>query len=262
MQTIALDVRFINEWLGTFFWVLTRISAVFSIAPVLGSRLIPMRIRLMCALSITFLIVATMKTPVSIEPFSAAGFITTINQILIGVIIGFILQIAFNAVMAAGELMAMTMGLGFAQMMDPQNGAQVPVVSQFYVIMSILLFLSFDGHTALILLTTESFQYLPISAQGLSRELFLDVAQSGSLLFLGGLLIALPLVTALLIVNISMGLMTRSAPQLNVFSVGFPLTMLLGFVMMLFMLPIFAPAFQHLIEQSYDWLHQYLLKTN
>jgi flagellar biosynthetic protein FliR len=157
--------------------------------------------------------------------------------------------IVFNAVTMAGEAIAITMGLGFALMNDPQNGTQVPTVSQFYLVVATLLFLAFDGHHAVLILLNDSFTLMPVGTNlGIDSTWFL--VSWGGTIFFGALSIALPALAAMLSVNIMMGVITRAAPQLNLFSVGFPITMTIGFLAILYTLPNFQIAFENLLDQA------------
>jgi flagellar biosynthetic protein FliR len=162
--------------------------------------------------------------------------------VLIGVLIGLLLAASFQAVTIAGESISLAMGLGFATMVDPQSGASVPVLSQFLLILTTLLFLSLGGHLMLIELIATSFETMPIAGVGLVRADLIGVAAFGSQMFAGAVLIALPAVVTLLVIQLAMGIMTRAAPQMNIFSVGFPITILLGFLVVLFfVLPVLQP---------------------
>jgi len=176
-----------------------------------------------------------------------ALFITSLQQLLIGVAMGLLVLMAFNAVTMAGESIAITMGLGFALMNDPQNGMQVPMVSQFYLVLATLLFLAYDGHHAILMLVNNSFTLMPVGKPLGADSLWILVSW-GATIFYGALAIAIPALAAMLTVNITMGVITRAAPQLNIFSVGFPITMTVGFLAILFTLPTFQISFSSLIE--------------
>lgn len=176
----------------------------------------------------------------------------SVQQILIGLTIGFVLQMVFAALTQAGEAIALSMGLGFASMVDPQSGVQVPVVSSYFVIMSTLLFLALNGHVALIELTLLSFQALPVGVEGVTREGLWALVSWGSTMFLYALLVALPAVASMLLVNLSMGVITRAAPQLNIFAVGFPMMIMLGFILLLLTTPVLLPKFTELLASGFD----------
>ncbi|MBX2878892.1 MAG: flagellar biosynthetic protein FliR, partial [Granulosicoccus sp.] len=204
------------------------------------------RIRIALALVITLLIVPSLDPMPVLDPLSLDSVIISVQQLIIGVGMGLIVLIVFNAVTMAGEAIAITMGLGFALMNDPQNGAQVPTVSQFYLILATLLFLSLDGHHAVFVLLNDSFTLMPVG-KALQADSFWQISQWGSTVFFGALSIALPALAAMLTANIIMGVMTRAAPQLNLFSVGFPITMTVGFIAILYTLPVFQDVFDNLL---------------
>lgn len=220
----------LQTWLATFFWPFLRIGAMVTAAPLFNSSQIPKRWRLYLALILTFVIAPTIdKVPV-MDALSFATFLVVVQQILIGLAMGFVLQMAFAGMVFGGQIIANKMGLGFAQMVDPQNGVQVPVLSQFYLILSTFVFLFLDGHLILIEVLARSFQTMPIG-ESLGRADYHSIVAWGSDMFTGGLLIALPAVTALLLINLGFGVITRAAPQLHIFAVGFPLAIILGFML-------------------------------
>lgn len=253
------DFQSLHSALAEWFWSFIRIAAMLGSAPVIGSRLIPVRIRILLAVLVASITFPISERGITIDPLSFEGLITTLNQILIGLVAGFILQLVFNAIALAGEQIALTMGIGFAQMVDPQSGIQVPVISQFFVITSTLLFLSFNGHILLIQTIVLSFKLLPIGPEGLQQTGLFEMLQWASIMFTGAVIIALPAVIALLIVNLSMGVMTRASPQLNIFSVGFPVTILLGFGFILAWLPSYLPLFADLMNQGLS-IMEYFIK--
>jgi flagellar biosynthetic protein FliR len=212
-------------------WPFFRIAGVIMVAPVFGARLVPARVRL--ALSVAATAVLGPLLPVT-RPFTlelATGFVV-LQEILIGVAIGFCLQMIFDALIIAGQTIAMSMGLGFATMVDPQRGISVPVVSQFFVIMGLLIFLALGGHLATVRLVADSFATLPLGTP-LGSDAAWTIVAWASQMFAGALRIALPAATALLIANIAFGVMSRAAPTLNLFAVGLPAGLLIGFVLLL-----------------------------
>ena len=236
-----------------FMWPFARVTGLLLVAPVLGSAYIPVTIKILIAVTITIFMLPLVQVPGGIDPLSMYGLILLGQQILIGIIIGMIIQVVFNAITIAGENIAMTMGLGFAHMTDPVNGITIPVVSQLLTVIASLYFLALNGHIALINMLVSSFEFIP------STELFsisnaMAVAEWGSRMFIGAVLISIPAVTALLVVNIAMGLMTRVAPQMNIFSVGFPLTMMLGFIFIMVSIPMAMKVFQNLLDDSFLYI--------
>jgi flagellar biosynthetic protein FliR len=212
-------------------WPFFRIAGVIMVAPVFGARLVPPRVRI--TLAVAFTVVMSPLIPVT-QPFelSLATGLTVLQEVLIGVAIGFCLQMIFDALIIAGQTIAMSMGLGLATMVDPQRGISVPVVSQFFVILGLLIFLALGGHLATVRLIADSFTLLPVG-QAMGSDGAWTIASWGSQMFAGALRIALPAATALLIANIAFGVMSRAAPTLNLFAVGLPAGLLIGFLLLL-----------------------------
>lgn len=253
---LVLQLDQINEMMANAYWPFVRISAMLMIAPIYAASSFPVRIRVVLAVVVTAALYPTLEPVRGIDPVSLQGFIVLAHQVVIGAAMGFILQMSFQLLVIAGETIAMTMGLGFARMVDPQNGVQVPVVAQYYIIIATLLFLSMNGHLLLLQMVIQSFEILPVAEIGMSREGLWLVVQWGSQMFVGALLIALPAVTALLVANIAMGIITRAAPQLNIFAVGFPLMLLLGFILLMLTLPSTLPQFSNQVMNAFDSAHE------
>ncbi len=248
----------LNAWIAAYFWPMVRISAMLFAAPLFSSRQVPARLRLVLMLMIAFLVAPTLPQMPPADVLSHSGLIIMLQQLLIGILMGFILQMVFGALVFGGQVIAYSMGLGFASMVDPANGVQVPVISQFYLILATLLFLIFNGHLHAIELVADSFVTMPVAMDGISRNGLLDLVVWGSRLFAGGLIIALPIVGAMLMVNMGMGVVMRAAPQLNIFSVGFPITMLLGFALIWVSLPNALSVFTDLLDEAFQHLMQTL----
>jgi len=237
----------ITAFVGSLLWPFMRISAMLMAIPVIGTRLVSVRVRVVIAALISILVMPLIPPVPAVDPLSVAGFTITIQQILIGLSMGFILQLVLAALTIAGEAIAMSMGLGFASMVDPANGVNVPVLSQFFLIMGTLLFLSLGGHLMIIQLLVNSFHSLPISTLGVERESFWVIISFASQMFIGAIWVALPALITILVITLAMGVMTRAAPQLNIFSVGFPVTMLAGFIILMLVTPGILPRFNALL---------------
>ena len=249
MSALTLTAEQINGWVGLVLWPMFRVAGLLSILPALGGGEVPVRVRVALSFLITFLIVPSLAPMPEVDPLSADSIFISMQQLIIGVAMGLLVLFAFNAVTLAGESIAITMGLGFALMNDPQNGAQVPTVSQFYLMLATLLFLAFDGHHAILQLLNASFILLPVG-QSLGADSLWILVRWGQVIFSGALAIALPALAAMLTVNIIMGVITRAAPQLNLFSVGFPITMTVGFAAIMFTLPTFQFSFENLLSMT------------
>ncbi|MCB1745008.1 MAG: flagellar biosynthetic protein FliR [Gammaproteobacteria bacterium] len=249
-----LSIAALMPQLAAFIWPLSRVAGIFMIAPVLGSQLAPMRIRAAAAVAISLALLPNLPPLPQVDPFSAEGLLILANQILIGLLMGFVLQMVFAALMVAAEQVSMAMGLGMAQMTDPQNGTSVPVIGQIQLVVATLLFLSLNGHHALIYLVSESFHSLPIGPRGLSPEGLWSIIGFSSQVFSDALRLALPAVTALLATNMAMGVITRSAPQMNLFSIGLPVTTMLGLGVLWVQVDGSVDLFGRLIEKALDAL--------
>ena len=245
-------------WVAAFIWPLIRIGAMFTAAPLFSMHSIPARIRLVLSVALTLVVMPVLPTLPAVEMFSFQGIMVTLEQLVIGLASGFIVQMAFAAIVFGGQGIAYSMGLGFASMVDPQNGQQVPVLSQFYVITGTFIFLAVDGHLVLIQMLLDSFATLPIASVGLESPDLWSIIAWSSRVFAGGLLLALPVIASLLLVNVSFGVATRAAPQLNIFSVGFPVTLLLGMLLVWITLPNLLDQFNGILVDAYQLLGQLL----
>lgn len=242
--------------LASYLMPFLRVSALMLAAPIFGAKAVPVRIRVLLAIYITVLIAAVLPPVEAVDFLSPEGMLMAARQLMVGLAMGFILQMVFAAMVLAGQFMAMTMGLGFAMSVDPQNGVQVPVLSQFYVILSTLIFLALDLHLLLLRYLADSFVLLPIEMSSLPAAFGMTVAAWASHMFIGALMIAIPVITVLLLINITLGVITRAAPQLNIFAVGFPVTILGGYVLIILTLPgllsaldvIYSSAFDHIVK--------------
>ncbi len=248
--TIILTSSEIIGWVNSLFWPFTRIAAMVVIAPIFGAKMIPVRGRLILALLLTVVVAPLLPEVPAINPLSVESVYITLQQMLIGLVLGFSLQLVFAAIVLAGQLMAMGMGLGFASMVDPQNGVQVPVIGQYYAVTATLVFLALNGHLMLIQMVVDSFQFFQIGTNALTRESLNTIAHWGSRLFADALMVALPVVTSVLLANLIFGVVSRAAPQLNVFGVGFPAVMTLGFIALTFAIGNLLPQMQGMIDSA------------
>lgn len=221
----------ILSYLTGFLWPLMRISALFISMPVFTVKPLPARIRMAASVLITLVLLPVLPPTPEVELFSFDGWMITIHQIVLGVTAGFILQMVFSIMLLAGQSIAYSMGLGFASMIDPATGVQVPVIAQLFVISGSLMFLGVDGHLLLIELIAQSFTTLPVGRIGLGLDEIWQILSWSSQIFAGGVLLALPIMIALLLVNLSFGIASKAAPQLQIFGVGFPVSIILGMIL-------------------------------
>lgn len=245
-----VDFAEATAFVGSLLWPMMRIGAMVMAMPVFGTRLVSTRIKIITTVVLAITVLPLLPELPRVEALSINGLFISIQQVIIGVALGFTLQLVFGAMMIAGEAIAMSMGLGFASMVDPANGVNVPVVSQFFIILTTLIFLALGGHLMLIQLLVSSFESMPIAPDGLERESFWAIASWGSEMFIGAVWVAIPALISLLTVTFAMGVMTRAAPQLNIFSIGFPITMFLGFIILILVLPSFLPRINQMMLEA------------
>lgn len=241
-----------------FIWPLMRISAMFVSVPLISIRAVPARVRLILSVAITLVVMPLLPPLPVVEMFSYTGFMMALTQIMIGLTSGFILQLVFAAVVFAGQGIALSMGLGFSMMVDPQSGQQVPVIAQLYTVTTTLIFISLDGHLLLIQMLLDSFKTLPIGIDGIDKAGIWTILAWSSRMFAGGLLLAMPVIASLLLVNIIFGVAARAAPQLQIFSVGFPVTLMLGMLLIWKTLPDVLDQFSGMLTDAYDLIGQLL----
>ncbi|MFS7160158.1 flagellar biosynthetic protein FliR [Serratia proteamaculans] len=250
---LTFDSAQFGVWLSQYFWPLLRILALISTAPVFSEKQISKKVKI--GLGGLIVVLVAPGLPISTVPiFSAAGLWLAAQQILIGVALGLTMQFAFAAIRLAGEVIGMQMGLSFATFFDPSGGPNTPVLARLLNLLAMLLFLSFNGHLWLISLLVDSFHTLPIQAEPLNGNGFLALTQAGSLIFINGMMLALPLICLLLTLNMALGLLNRMTPQLSVFVIGFPVTMTIGIMTIGMMMPMLAPFCEHLFGEFFDRL--------
>jgi len=248
-------------WLSSLLWPFMRISAMFFSAPIISARSVPVRMRVLLSFLVAWIIIPVIPTPPVVDLISFKAVIISAYQIFIGLAMGFILQMVFAAFVIAGQSIAMAMGLGFASIIDPQNGVQVPVVSQSLLIMVTLIFLALNGHLLMIEMVVESFKQLPVGLITPNADALWQLVNWGGTMFAGGVLIALPAVAALLLVNIAFGVTARAAPQLNIFAVGFPVMLTVGLIFLILILPTLTDHLSSLLNQSFDLIQRFILST-
>lgn len=251
----------LSAWLADFFWPLVRIAALFTAAPVLSARQLEPGFRVLLALLVTLAAAPMLPKMPVVEALSAEAFLLMLQQVTIGLMMGFSLQLVFGALVFGGQVIAYKMGLGFASMVDPTNGLQTPVVAQIFLLLATLLFLVTNGHLILLELVVDSFRTLPVGESLASLHLW-NLAAWGSRMFQGGLLMALPIVGVLMLVNLGMGVVARAAPQFNLFSVGFPITILLGFVILWIGLPSIMDQFLELLDEVFLLISGFIGRTS
>ena len=253
---IDLDSDMLQMWVTGLFVPLTRILAFFAAAPLFSNTSIAAPVKVGLGVLITLIIAPTLAST-KVDLFSASGVLVLIQQMLIGTAMGFVMRLVFSAIDMFGQMSGLSMGFGFATFFDPESAGQTTVISTFLNLLTMLVFLHMDGHLLMISVLADSFEILPIQL-GLGGLNGMQVARWGSTIFSTGLQLALPILAAMLVTNMALGVLTRSAPQLNVFGIGFPITLGTGLVILMLLLPPMVKPLQKLFEQSLSATHMIL----
>lgn len=252
---VSISSELLQTWIVSLLWPLTRVLGVIATAPIFSHNTIPNRIKLGIGIVFTLIIMPTLPPLPQFEIFSFQGLLILVQQLVIGLAIGFSIRLVFSAVDLAGQLIGMSMGLGFASFYDPQSQGQSTAVNQFLVLLTMLIFLSLDGHLMIVTAMANSFISMPIAIGGSGIDP-MKIAMWGETIFSIGLLLALPVVAALLITNMALGILTKTAPQLNLFGIGFPVTLSVGFVVLALALPGMLKPIENFLEQGVSNMHQ------
>jgi flagellar biosynthetic protein FliR len=237
-------------------WPMLRLSAFLAFTSIFSIRAVNMRIRVLLGFAMAFLVSQQLDIP-RIDPLTAEGLMEIFRQILIGLTMGLVSQVASAAMVVAGQAVSGSMGLSIANMMDPNMG-NVPVISQFFNILGTLVFLGMGGHLIVFGLVLESFQLIPIGQPFFSQDMLGKMLNWSAMMFLGALLIALPVMMTLLFINVGLGFVARAAPSLNIFTVGFPALILTGFVILIFSMGNNVMRIQWVWTQAFMVLRSFL----
>ena len=236
-------------WLAPLFWPFVRVLALFSALPVLGQRTVPMRVRIALAFLIVVAAQALLPPMPQVALDSAQAFALVAQNVVIGLTLGFAVRIVFAAVEFAGELIGLQMGLNFAGFFDPATGGQATATSRFFGAMVGFLFVAMNAHLLVTAAVVQSFHAFPVGPEPFAFLRALAPQAWGSEIFALGLWIALPLVGMLLFVNLVLGIISRVAAQMNIFAIGFPITLGVGLVGVLITLPMMNAPFTLALER-------------
>ena len=251
---ITLGSAQLDAWLSLFAFPLTRILGLLAAAPVFNNAALPMRVRLVMGLVVTLGLSPALPPLPPLAPGSWLGLLVIAEQLLIGVMMGFALRIAMAALDVTGELIGLQMGLSFATFFDPSSSGLTPVMTQFLGFLTAMIFLAMNGHLLLLSVLAESFILLPVSLTPFHAAALSSLLNSAAMMFSLGVLLALPLITALLVTNIALGVLARVAPTLNLFAVGFPVTLALGFFVLMLSLPYLGAAMEGVFNRGFEAL--------
>jgi len=249
---LALTSAEINAWIAGLLWPLTRILGLIAAAPLFGNAGVPVSVKVSLGVLLAAVIAPTVPEVPAMDPTSWAGLLIVVKELLIGVAMGFAMRIVFAAIEYAGEVASMTMGLGFAISFDPNTRGRSAAVAQFMALVATMAFLAVNAHLVLLAALAESFVTLPISSTPFSGNAPLELVRWGSRIFSAGLQLSLPIVAALLITNVALGILTRAAPQLNLFGIGFPVTLGVGFLTLSLSMPYLGTPILNLFNQGIE----------
>ena len=240
----------LDLWIAAFFWPFFRILALIATSPLFSAPGVPAPTKIGLAFVLTVVVAPVLGPMPAVQPASAMGMLIMVQQIMIGVAMGMAMRIVFSGIEMAGNIMGLQMGLGFATFFDPQNSTQVPVLGQFLELIAMLFFVAVNGHLMVISALVESFQVLPIGMQAFSSQGWHTLVVWGGEIFRAGVLISLPVVAVLMMTNVALAVLTRAAPQLNIFAVGFPITIAVGFIVTNLSMGYFSPLFGGMFEHG------------
>lgn len=253
---ISFTSNELYTWVASFLWPLTRILGLLAAAPLFGNLSIPARIKIALGVMLALVIAPGIPHTPAADPLSLAGLAIIAQQMIIGLAMGFAMRIVLSAAEMAGEITGLTMGFGFATFFDPQTRARTSVLAQFLSLLMLMVFLALDIHLLMLSTLSHSFVTMPISAEPMNTGAFRQIALWGGIIFSSGVQLALPMIAALLITNFALGILTRAAPQLNLFGIGFPITLGAGFLVVGLVLPFLATPLTHLFEEAIVFIRQ------
>lgn len=246
----------ISNWVAAYLYPFFRISAFLTVAPVLGSQTIPKRVRVGLAFLIAIILAPLLPPLPLVDALSPESIVITLHQMLIGLGLGFIFLIFTHIFVIAAQMAAMQMGLGFASMNDPSSGVNTTILSQFFILSVTLMLLVSNAHLVILEVLVESFYTIPIAATSFSLEDLWMITQLGTWMFASGVIIVLPAIVTLLLVNFAFGAMTKAAPQLNIFALGFPVSMLIGIFSFWLLFNQLLGHYQKFIEETIFMMHK------
>lgn len=240
----------LNTLIAGLLWPLTRILGLVATAPLFGNVSIPARVKVCLGVLLALIVAPAVPSLPATDPMSLTGLLILMQQLVIGLAMGMAMRIVFAAVEMAGEIVGMTMGLGFATFFDPMSKSHSSAISQFLSLVTLMLYLAANFHLMLFATLVDSFTTMPVAAGSFGMGSFEQLALWGGRIFSAGMQLSLPIVAALLINNIALGILTRAAPQLNIFGIGFPIAIGVGFIMLALTLPYLAVPVERLLQEG------------
>ncbi len=249
---MEIDVNQIKDYFIFSSSIFVRLTIVLSMMPVFNNKMVPSKIKIAIALAFSIFLFSNVHVANVKENY----FILLLNDVMVGLIVSIVLNITFEIFILAGQIIAMQSGLGFATFVDPTTGSNTPIISQFYMYCVILIFFSLDGHLAFFEIILKSYIHGNFLMSNVEKNFFHEVIKFSSIMFSESIYLVMPAIVALLLANISLALLTRAVPQLNIFSVGFPITLTLGFIMVLVTISFIYSIFHRNLEFSLNFIRQ------
>jgi flagellar biosynthetic protein FliR len=249
---ITLTSVELNTWISALLWPLARILGLIAAAPLFGNASIPVSAKVALGVLLALIMAPAIPALPGGDPVSMAGLLILTQETIIGLAMGFAMRVVFAAIEMAGEVASLTMGLGFATFFDPQTKGRSSAVSQFLALIATMAFLAANAHLVLLSALYESFITMPISATPMGTGASWELARWGGRIFSAGLQLSLPIVAALLITNVALGILTRAAPQLNIFGIGFPISLGVGLLLISLSLPYLGGPIQALFNEGIE----------
>lgn len=248
---ISISEAQLAAWISPVFWPFLRVLALFTAAPVFSSRAFPARSRVAFAFLIAIASQAALPPDMPVIPLnSSAALGAAVQQVVVGLAIGFAVRLVFSCVELAGEVIGLQMGLNFAAFFDPALNTQSSAISRFFGQITILIFVVLNGPFMIIMAVIRSFETFPLGESYLDAFIRMQLYQLGADLFASALWIALPIIGMLLFTNMALGIISRVAPQMSIFSIGFPITLVVGMLGIAFTLPMLDQPFMALMERA------------
>ncbi len=242
----------LNTLIAGLLWPLSRILGLIATAPLFGNGTIPVRVKISLGILLALIVAPAVPSLPAVDPMSLNGMLILMQQMVIGMAMGLAMRIVFAGIEMAGEIVGMTMGLGFATFFDPQSKGHSSAISQFLSLLMLMLFLAANFHLMLLSSLVDSFATMPVGAGSFGDGGFRLLATWGGRIFSAGVQLSLPIVAALLINNVALGILTRAAPQLNIFGIGFPISIGIGFIMIALTLPYLAIPMERLLQEGIE----------
>ncbi|MFZ6658646.1 flagellar biosynthetic protein FliR [Undibacterium sp. TJN19] len=249
---ISISSNELIALINSFIWPLTRILGLIAVAPPFGNNTVPVQIKIALGVMLALIVAPTLPVISDLDPVSFNGILVLAQQLIIGLGMGFVMRVLFSSIEMAGEVAGLTMGLGFATFFDPQTQGRSSAIAQFLVLTATLILLTLNVHLSMLATLVESFQTIPISTSFHSGFNYQKMVIWGEQIFSVGMRLSLPIVAALLVTNVALGILTRAAPQLNLFGIGFPITIGVGFLMLALILPYLLLPLENLFQQGIE----------